>query len=131
MQPHGQPRAAEAAGLLRVRKSDSSLGWRLKAAERYLDHRGMKLAAASRLEPRIAADAELPPSDSWILWPATSRGAALTRSTPRIHPGEAERWAPYYRRGACPSGGLQCHVFGAPVQERGGVQPRARRNREG
>ena len=46
---------AEAAGLLPgEKKRFKPGGWQLEAAKRYLDHRSMKLAAASRLEPRIA-----------------------------------------------------------------------------
>lgn len=34
-------------------------GWQLKAAKRYLDHRGMKLVAASRPEPIMVSHCKL------------------------------------------------------------------------
>lgn len=40
-------------------KAIQAWGWQLEAAKRYLDHRGMKLAAASRLDPRIVCHCEL------------------------------------------------------------------------
>lgn len=83
---------AEAAGLLRGEKKRFKPGeWQLEAAKRYLDHRSMKLAAASRLEPRLAfAIANLLPSDS----PELSSVPGMLQGK-RLHPGtgHSHSWA--------------------------------------
>lgn len=69
--PTSRARQQRQPGSCRAReKAIQAWGWQLKAAKRYLDHRGMKLAAASRLKPIIVCHCKLaalgePSSVAW------------------------------------------------------------------
>lgn len=79
-------------------KAIQDWGWQLKAAKRYLDHRGMKLAAARRLEPRIACRCKLAafglPRAELCVWEAAGE------APPPRHQPRSEQMAGVPTRGA-------------------------------